>query len=127
MKDFEAYLHTFLFAYYPYICMVVFLAGSLARFDRDQYTWKSDSSQMLRTGTLRWGSNLFHIGILFLFVGHFVGVLTPHWLSEPFSTPATKQLLAIYAGGALLMYREEADGLVSVKGAIGSVLAAWRV
>ena len=56
--------------------------GSLARFDRDQYTWKSDSSQMLRTGTLRWGSNLFHIGILFLFFGHLVGLLTPHWLYE---------------------------------------------
>jgi nitrate reductase gamma subunit len=99
MNAFESYLHIFLFAYYPYICMVVFLAGSLARFDRDQYTWKSDSSQMLRTGTLRWGSNLFHIGILFLFVGHFVGLLTPHWLYEPFITPANKQLLAIVAGG----------------------------
>ena len=43
MNPFESYLHTFLFGYYPYICMVVFLAGSLARFDRDQYTWKSDS------------------------------------------------------------------------------------
>jgi len=73
--------------------------GSLARFDRDQYTWKSDSSQMLRTGTLRWGSNLFHIGILFLFFGHFVGLLTPHWLYEHFITPENKQLLAVYSGG----------------------------
>ena len=63
--------------------------GSLARFDRDQYTWKSDSSQMLRAGTLRWGSNLFHVGILFLFFGHLVGLLTPHWMYEPFiSAPA---------------------------------------
>ena len=68
-----AYLHDFLFSVYPYICLAVFLMGSLARFDRDQYTWKSDSSQMLRTGTLRWGSNLFHVGILFLFFGHLVG------------------------------------------------------
>jgi nitrate reductase gamma subunit len=56
-------LHNFLFNVYPYICLAVFLMGSLARFDRDQYTWKSDSSQLLRTGQLRWGSNLFHIGI----------------------------------------------------------------
>ena len=62
----------------------MFLVGSLTRFDRDQYTWKSDSSQMLRTGTLRWGSNLFHVGILFLFFGHLVGLLTPHWVYEPF-------------------------------------------
>ena len=99
MNAFQSYLHTFLFGSYPYICMVVFLAGSLARFDRDQYTWKSDSSQLLRTGTLRWGSNLFHVGILFLFVGHFVGLLTPHWLYEPFISPANKQMLAIIAGG----------------------------
>jgi nitrate reductase gamma subunit len=99
MNAFFAYLHTFLFAYYPYICMVVFLVGSLARYDRDQYTWKSDSSQMLRSGTLRWGSNLFHVGILFLFVGHFVGLLTPHWVYESFISPAQKQLVAIVAGG----------------------------
>ena len=99
MNAFESYLHTFLFGSYPYICMVVFLAGSLARFDRDQYTWKSDSSQMLRTGTLRWGSNLFHIGILFLFFGHFAGLLTPHWVYASFITPADKQMVAIVAGG----------------------------
>ena len=56
MNTFESYLHTFLFSFYPYLCMVVFLVGSLARFDRDQYTWKSDSSQMLRAGTLRWAA-----------------------------------------------------------------------
>ncbi|MDN4015669.1 respiratory nitrate reductase subunit gamma [Zwartia panacis] len=92
-------LHNFLFNVYPYICLTVFLMGSLARFDRDQYTWKSDSSQILRAKQLRWGSNLFHAGILFLFVGHTVGLLTPHFIYEPFITPAQKQLLAIYAGG----------------------------
>jgi len=77
-------LHSFLFVVYPYICLAVFLMGSLARFDRDQYTWKSDSSQLLRAGQLRWGSNLFHAGILFLLVGHTAGLLTPHWLYEHF-------------------------------------------
>lgn len=92
-------LHNFLFSVYPYICLSVFLMGSLARFDRDQYTWKSDSSQLLRKGQLKWGSNLFHAGILFLFFGHSVGLLTPHWVYEPFISPAHKQLLAIMAGG----------------------------
>jgi nitrate reductase gamma subunit len=99
MTTLENYLHIFFFGSYPYICMVVFLMGSLARFDRDQYTWKSDSSQMLRTGTLRWGSNLFHVGVLFLFGGHFVGLLTPHWVYEPFISVPHKQQLAVVAGG----------------------------
>lgn len=96
----NAALNTFFFSVYPYICLAVFLMGSLARFDRDQYTWKSDSSQMLRAGQLRWGSNLFHIGILFLFFGHTVGLLTPHAIYEHFITPEAKQKVAIYSGGA---------------------------
>jgi len=92
-------LHNFLFNVYPYVCLSVFLMGSLARFDRDQYTWKSDSSQLLRTGQLRWGSNLFHVGILFLFFGHLVGLLTPHWFYEGFLSAELKQRVAIYAGG----------------------------
>ncbi len=99
MSAIQNYLHNFAFNVYPYICLAVFLMGSLARFDRDQYTWKSDSSQMLRTGSLRWGSNLFHIGILFLFGGHFVGLLTPHWVYEPFITAGQKQMIAVTAGG----------------------------
>lgn len=92
-------LHGFLFGVYPYICLTVFLLGSLLRFDRDQYTWKSDSSQLLRKGQLRWGSNLFHVGILFLFFGHAVGLLTPHFFYEGFMDAAFKQRMAIYAGG----------------------------
>ena len=99
MNAFQSYLHTFFFSAYPYICMVVFLVGSLARFDRDQYTWKSDSSQLLRKRQLRWGSNLFHCGILFLFFGHAIGLLTPHFIYEAFITPAQKQVLAVTAGG----------------------------
>ena len=95
----NTYLHDFLFTVYPYICLGVFLMGSLARFDRDQYTWKSDSSQLLRHGTLRWGSNLFHLGILFLLFGHTVGLLTPHALYAHVISAAHKQQLAVVAGG----------------------------
>jgi len=94
------YLNYALFGIYPYIALAIFLLGSLIRFDREQYTWKSDSSQMLRTSQLRWGSNLFHIGVLFLFFGHFAGLLTPHWLYESFGlTSPNKQMLAIISGG----------------------------
>jgi nitrate reductase gamma subunit len=93
------FLNQFLFGYYPYICLTVFLVGSLIRFDRDQYTWKSDSSQLLRAGQLKWGSNLFHVGILFLFFGHGAGLLTPHFLYEPFIAASQKQLMAMISGG----------------------------
>jgi len=92
-------LNQFLFGFYPYICLTVFLVGSLIRFDRDQYTWKSDSSQLLRHGQLRWGSNLFHIGILFLLAGHGAGLLTPHFMYEHFISAGDKQLMAMISGG----------------------------
>lgn len=88
-----------LFGIYPYICLAVFLLGSLIRFDRDQYSWKSDSSQMLRAGSLRWGSNLFHVGVLFLFFGHTFGMLTPHFMYEHFISAGNKQLMAMISGG----------------------------
>lgn len=94
-----AWLDTLLFGIYPYICLAVFFIGSWARFDRDQYTWKSDSSQLLRTGSLRWGSNLFHIGVLFLFFGHTFGMLTPHVVYEHFISAGNKQLMAMVSGG----------------------------
>jgi nitrate reductase gamma subunit len=93
------YLNQFVFGLYPYIALSVFLLGSLIRFDRDQYTWKSDSSQLLKAGQLRLGSNLFHVGILFLFFGHSVGMLTPHFVYEAFLSAGNKQLMAMISGG----------------------------
>ncbi len=93
-------LHTFLFGVYPYICMAVFFLGCVLRFDREPYTWSSDSSQLLKRGHLRWGSNLFHLGILGILGGHFVGLLTPMsvWHAIGLEAPE-KQMLAIVAGG----------------------------
>ena len=93
------YLETFIFGIYPYICLTVFFVGSLIRFDRDQYTWKSDSSQLLRKKQLRIGSIFFHIGVLFLFFGHLFGMLMPHFLYEAFITSGQKQVIAMVTGG----------------------------
>lgn len=92
-------MNQFLFGIYPYICLAVFLVGSLLRFDREQYTWRSGSSQLLRARQLRIGSNLFHIGVLFLLFGHTVGMLTPHWAYAHFISAGNKQLLAMISGG----------------------------
>ena len=94
------YLNTLLFGYYPYIAISVFFIGSLARYDRDQYTWRTGSSQFLRADELRLGSNLFHIGILLLFVGHFVGLLTPPAVYHALGlSTSAKQILAVVADG----------------------------
>ncbi|MGE0037721.1 MAG: respiratory nitrate reductase subunit gamma [Xanthobacteraceae bacterium] len=93
-------LNYILFGWYPYLCITVFAVGSLMRFDREQYTWRSGSSQLLRRRQLMWGSNLFHIGILVIFLGHVVGLLTPIWVFDQLGISHTfKQWMAIVVGG----------------------------
>lgn len=93
------YINQFFFGIYPYIAITVFFLGSLLRYDRDQYTWKASSSQLLRKKDMRLGSNLFHIGIIALFFGHFMGLLTPHWAYHFMMSAGTKQMVAMTAGG----------------------------
>lgn len=96
----ESFLNSFLFGIYPYIAVAVFFVGSWARFDRDPYSWRAGSSQLLRRKQLMWGSNLFHIGILVIFLGHFVGLLTPIFIFDFLGVSHTaKQILAMAAGG----------------------------
>jgi nitrate reductase gamma subunit len=94
------FLHELIFGYYPYLALTVFLLGSVIRFDREQYTWRSGSSQLLRKRQLAWGNNLFHVGILGLFLGHFVGLLTPIWIFDAIGVShGAKQMMAIVFGG----------------------------
>jgi len=93
------YLNQFFFGIYPYITITVFFVGSLLRYDRDQYTWKVSSSQLLRKKDMRLGSNLFHIGIIMLIFGHLGGLLTPHSAYHFMMSAGTKQLVAMTAGG----------------------------
>ena len=41
-------MHEFLFGTFPYIALTVLAIGSIARYERDPFTWKSSSSQFLR-------------------------------------------------------------------------------
>src|SRR3990167_3657532 len=93
------YLNTFFFQVYPYIALAVFVIGSWVRFDYDAYTWRTGSSQLLSGKWMRLGSNWFHIGVIAILAGHFVGLLTPHAVYEPFISAPNKQLLAMVAGG----------------------------
>ncbi|PTW62835.1 respiratory nitrate reductase gamma subunit [Breoghania corrubedonensis] len=96
----ELYFHNFVFGIYPYIALSVLIIGSVIRYDREPYTWRSGSSQLLRRRQLMWGSVLFHVGVLAIFAGHVVGLLTPiaifEWLGIPHEA---KQIVAVVLGG----------------------------
>lgn len=96
----EHYFHNFVYGIYPYIALAVLVIGTIVRFEREPYSWRSGSSQLLRRKQLVWGSVLFHLGVIAIFFGHFIGLLTPieffDWMgvSHPF-----KQVVAIGIGG----------------------------
>lgn len=132
-----SYLHQFLYGIYPYIALAIFLFGSLARFEREQYTWKSDSSQMLHRGNLRLGNILFHVGVLGLFFGHLVGLLTPVIVWDTIGiSHGFKQIIAMTAGGIfgslamlgllILLHRRLSDArIAAVTKPSDKVLLVW--
>ena len=125
-------IHHILFGWYPYVCLTVFLLGSWIRFDREQYSWRTGSSQLLRRRQLMWGSNLFHIGILIIFFGHLVGLLTPIQIFDAIGiSHSAKQLMAIVVGGiaglaclvgiALLTHRRLFDSRIRKTSSFGDI------
>ena len=113
MADF---LNTLLFGIYPYIALSVLAIGSVIRYDREPYTWRASSSQLLRRKQLIWGSILFHVGVLLIFAGHVVGLLTPIWIWDMLGVPhGLKQMVAIVLGG-----------VAGVMGIVGATLLIHR-
>jgi len=114
-----------IFGVMPYVALTVFLVGSIARYERDPFTWKSSSSQLLRRKQLIWGSILFHVGIIVVFFGHLIGLFTPVWVLDTLGVPYfLKQLLAVVIGGVagiaaligatMLLHRRLADPRIRV-------------
>jgi nitrate reductase gamma subunit len=113
-------MHNFVFGIFPYIAISVMIIASIARYERDPFTWKSGSSQMLRKRQFVIGSVLFHVGILIVFFGHLFGLLLPMWVFEVLGiTKPAKQIMAItvggvaglmaLAGGVILLHRRLTD------------------
>ncbi len=88
-----------LFGAYPYIALAVLIVGSWARYDNAQYTWKAGSTQMLSDKGMRIASNLFHVGVLFIIFGHFIGLLLPESIYHYVISTPNKQLMAMVSGG----------------------------
>ena len=93
-------INTLFFGIYPYIALAVLILGTILRYDREPYSWRSGSSQLLRRKQLMWGSVLFHVGVLVIFFGHLIGLLTPIAIFDAMGiSHSAKQILAIVAGG----------------------------
>ncbi len=134
----STYINELLFGLYPYLAGTVFIIGSLVRFEFAQYTWRSGSSQILTARSRRFnlGNRLFHVGILFLFFGHLVGLLTPPEVYHLLGLDAaTKQKLAMTAGGifgsmcllgmGLLMHRRLLDKRIRATSSQGDIFILW--
>lgn len=128
-------LNNLLFGVYPYIAIIVLLVASWIRFDREPYTWKADSSQMLDGKGFRLASNLFHIGVIFILLGHVVGLLTPEWLYHYVISSADKQLLAMVSGGffgilcliglIMLIKRRHTNARVRASSKFSDIMVLW--
>lgn len=123
---------TLLFGFYPYIALAICVIGSWIRYDREQYTWKASSSQVLRTSGMRMASNLFHVGVIFVLAGHFVGLLLPESIYHHVISTPNKQLLAMVSGGffgglcfiglSMLIYRRLSDSRVRASSTTSDIL-----
>ncbi len=109
-------MNQFFFGTYPYIALAVLAIGSIARYERDPFTWKSSSSQLLRRKQLMVGSVLFHVGVLVIFFGHLFGLLIPIQIYEAFGiVPEVKTIMAASLGG-----------IAGIMAIIGALMLAHR-
>ncbi|MDX5298384.1 MAG: respiratory nitrate reductase subunit gamma, partial [Gammaproteobacteria bacterium] len=119
----------------PYIALAICIIGSWARYDLSQYTWKANSSQMLNNKGMRLASNLFHVGVIFILAGHFVGLLTPEAVYHHVISTEAKQLVAMVSGGffgilcliglVMLIKRRMTDARVRANSSVSDLLVLW--
>ena len=116
-------LETFLWVIIPYMALAVFVLGHIWRFRRDRFGWTTRSSQIYESKLLRIGSPLFHYGIIFVFLGHVIGLGIPKsWTSAVGITDHMYHFMAItvglgaaaatIGGLALLIYRRRTNNRV---------------
>ncbi|WCF06007.1 respiratory nitrate reductase subunit gamma [Paenibacillus thiaminolyticus] len=91
----------FFWVIYPYIILIIFLVGLYYRYQTDQFGWTAKSSEVLEKKKLRWGSNLFHAGIMLVLFGHIGGLLIPKsWLESIGISDHLYHTVAIVLGSA---------------------------
>lgn len=89
----------FLWVIVPYLCVAIFLIGHIARFKFDKFSWTAKSSEFIEKKQLKWGSLMFHLGIIPVAMGHFVGLVIPaSWLLAVGVNDHLYHIGAVYIG-----------------------------
>ncbi|KXG45040.1 respiratory nitrate reductase subunit gamma [Tepidibacillus decaturensis] len=109
-------LNQFLWVIYPYVTITIFILGHIYKYNRDQIGWSARSSEIMEKRLLKWGSPLFHYGIIFAFFGHVAGILVPKSVYETLRVPDE-----LYHLGAVAI-----GGVVGVMALIGLVILVIR-
>lgn len=112
----RAYLTELTWGVFPYICLTVMIVGTLCRYQTDQLRWTSKSSESLEKKLLIIGSVSFHIGILFVFIGHILGLLIPIQVYNAIGVSSE-----VYHGAAIIL-----DGLTGLIALIGISILLYR-
>ncbi len=116
-------MDTLLFVIVPYVCLAVFVVGHYWRYTYDAFGWTTRSSQLYESRLLRWGSPLFHFGMLGVILGHIAGLVIPKaWTEAVGVQEGVYHALAVSLGGlaglatvaglAILIYRRRTVGPV---------------
>ncbi len=116
-------MNVFLWAIVPYVCLAVFVGGHVWRYRYDKFGWTTRSSQLYESRLLRWGSPMFHFGMLGVVAGHFIGLVIPKtWTEAVGISQHAYHLVAVYGGLvagamtvvglAILIYRRRTVGPV---------------
>jgi nitrate reductase gamma subunit len=116
-------MDTLLFVIVPYVCLTSFVVGHAWRYRYDKFGWTTRSSQMYERRLLRWGSPLFHFGILVVLLGHVMGLGVPKSWTEAAGVPESAyHAVAVGLGSvagfctvvgmAILIYRRRTVGPV---------------
>jgi len=92
-------VNTVLWVVLPYATLVAFVLGTIWRYRYDKFGWTTRSSQLYETRILRWGSPMFHFGVLFVLIGHIGGLLIPKsWTEAIGISEHAYHLMAVFIG-----------------------------
>lgn len=117
-------MNTFLWGALPYIVFALLVSGLIWRHRYDKFGWTTRSSEVYESRLLNIASPMFHCGILFVLVGHLMGLFVPEsWTDAVGINEHTYHLLSLFGGCAagflaiagilMLLYRRRTNTAVS--------------